>query len=603
MDNLRYLRDSIDWEVKAKRHELFDEFYRLLIDWDGRLSALQRIFRPEQLEILLSDTIDRWDIDQEDNQSARFIRFLVETGYKDNPKIDKDGKLMLHRHTPLFCAFDSPTDIHPFGRELFKIYDRFDVNYIEEETGCTHFHLACDWGYKDVVEKFLELGQDPNILVTETGSSPLHLALMSDDVDPEIVEILLRHGANPNVANKKGLTAVHLISMGPRDSDLMQMLIDLTDYKHQPVRIHLQDKNNGLIALEYAVARNFKNVTETLLKNGADPNYMGKFGSTPLHMVCLENNDVELAKILFKFGARIDVQNEHGYTPLHHAVYRGNESLVEFLLRNGADPNKAEIDGSTALHMICDGESDDAAFLEKFFKICKDTRQKLQIEARDNNGLTPLQFAVANVRPNMVDVLLDQGADLSSFIFPTAKQFDDVNSHQRFDWENKLKTASGLLIVVERLEKRGYELDRIDALIIMEFFTAYDLLASPNVEESWYDDEKFVIEAKKIMVNPSLSLYDLTRLQYQEAAKLLTYEDYLELWRLKKLCDLPECFKNDCAKHLCEKLTRRFFRSWTLYPFWEKIVHYRLPILCCDMIMEWLTNKDLFNICLTAHAK
>ncbi|CAB0030130.1 unnamed protein product [Trichogramma brassicae] len=253
---------------------------------------------------------------------------------------------MLCRRTALHRA--KYNQRYPIARELFKIYDRFDINYIDEKFGYTHFHVACEWGCKDVVEKFLELGQDLNILVTGTGSSLLHLALMSDDVDPEMIEILLRHGANPNVVNKRGFTAVHLISMGPGDSDLMQMLIDLTDNKHQPVRIHLQDERNGLTALEYAVARNLKNVTETLLKNGAEVNYIDETGSTPLHTVCLGNKDVELAKVLFKFGARIDAQNDNGCTPLHYAVYRGiNQLLVEFLLRNGADPNKAENDGST----------------------------------------------------------------------------------------------------------------------------------------------------------------------------------------------------------------------------------------------------------------
>ncbi|KAL7303394.1 hypothetical protein TKK_0004579 [Trichogramma kaykai] len=102
------------------------------------------------------------------------------------------------------------------------------------------------------------------------------------------------------------------------------------------------------------------------------------------------------------------------------------------------------------------------------------------------------------------------------------------------------------------------------------------------------------------MVKPSLSLYDLTRLRAEEAAKQLTHEDYLELWRSGKLWDLPEESIDACTSHLCEKLARRFFRRWTLYPFWEKILNYRLPLLCSDMIMDWLTNKDLFNICLAA---
>uniref|UniRef100_A0ABD2WV86 Uncharacterized protein n=1 Tax=Trichogramma kaykai TaxID=54128 RepID=A0ABD2WV86_9HYME len=54
-----------------------------------------------------------------------------------------------------------------------------------------------------------------------------------------------------------------------------------------------------------------------------------------------------------------------------------------------------------------------------------------------------------------------------------------------------------------------------------------------------------------------------------------------------------------CIAHLREKILRRFFQRWTVNPFWELIRH-RLPILCCDMIIEELTNQDLYNICLAA---
>ncbi|KAL7302618.1 hypothetical protein TKK_0004680 [Trichogramma kaykai] len=61
-----------------------------------------------------------------------------------------------------------------FCVELFKIYDRFDVNYVDE-TGLSHFHLACvSPKCRDVVRKFLELGQDPNLVWPLTADRPLH---------------------------------------------------------------------------------------------------------------------------------------------------------------------------------------------------------------------------------------------------------------------------------------------------------------------------------------------------------------------------------------------------------------------------------------------
>uniref|UniRef100_A0ABD2X4H5 Uncharacterized protein n=1 Tax=Trichogramma kaykai TaxID=54128 RepID=A0ABD2X4H5_9HYME len=600
---LEGLKSSVDWEVESQRYIIFDQFFRLIGDWKGPLSDLRNIFQLEEIERLLIDSIARWGTSEGENQAIRFIRFLVETGYKDKPKVDKDGKLMLHRRTALLCAYSK--GIYPFGRELFKIYDRFDVNYIDEKSSYTHFHVACQWGCMDVVEKFLELGRvDPNLLVTTTGSSPLHVTLESDHVDPKIVEILLRHGANPNVANRAGLTPVHFVSKRPNNhgtnAHLLEMFCELANEKYKPVQINVASEA-GLTPLDYAVARQCKSLTKSLLRFGADPNFTTVKGLTTLHKICsYDNLNVKLVKMLFKYKpVKVDAQDDQGYTPMHYAVNRCHQSVVELLLRNGSDPNSPNLEGSTPLHVICDNRSDDAEFLEAFLKICKDTHQKLRIEARDKKGRTPLKLAVGNILPNTVDVLLNQGAGLSSFVFPTVKQFDEINDYRKHVWCSKLLVASGLLMIVERLEKRGYELVQSDALTIMEFFTKYDLRESSDVEEPWYDEESFEIEAKKIMVKPSLSLYDLTRLRPEKAAKMLTYRHYLKL-TCTKISKLSKEFRRNCAEHLCEKLARPFFRRWTLYPFWEQIVLYRLPLLCCDMMIDNLKNKDLFNICLAA---
>ncbi|CAB0044951.1 unnamed protein product [Trichogramma brassicae] len=134
------------------------------------------------------------------------------------------------------------------------------------------------------------------------------------------------------------------------------------------------------------------------------------------------------------------------------------------------------------------------------------------------------------------------------------------------------------MIVIEQLEEKGYELDRNDALTIMKFFDKLKLFPKlADLENNWYDDIVFVIEAYKIMIKSSLSLNDLIKLRPNEASKLLTYKDYREFARSNEFSVLPERYRDDCALHLCEKLLRRFFRDWVLDCFYD-LIHKRLPV-------------------------
>uniref|UniRef100_A0ABD2W5Z2 Uncharacterized protein n=1 Tax=Trichogramma kaykai TaxID=54128 RepID=A0ABD2W5Z2_9HYME len=282
-----------------------------------------------------------------------------------------------------------------------------------------------------------------------------------------------------------------------------------------------------------------------------------------------------------------------------HLLFFGNDNkeVAKLLLRSGANPTLPNKDGLTPLHIICIREYDDD-LVDIFFQFTNKIQHTMQIDAKDNLGRTPLQFAVAHLLPHVVDVLLDHGADLSTFVFSTCFTEElELPEDKNF----KLKLASGVLAVTERLVKRGYKLDRDDTLTIMKLFANHGLFVkSTHLEKSIYDDEEFVKKAKKLMMNPSLSLYNLIQLPAKKAATQLTYNDYLKFVRSNKLWELPEEPSQVCAMHLCEIMSRGVFRRWALDCF-LKLTRNRLPIEICEMIIdESLMNEDLWRICLAA---
>ena len=84
-------------------------------------------------------------------------------------------------------------------------------------------------------------------------------------------------------------------------------------------------------------------VVFTLLSNNALCSYINVNGSihvaenTYLHFAALHNN-VESAKALLNYGANINKKDSNGNTALHHAAISGHRNIVTLLLGRKADP-------------------------------------------------------------------------------------------------------------------------------------------------------------------------------------------------------------------------------------------------------------------------
>uniref|UniRef100_A0ABD2X3L2 Uncharacterized protein n=1 Tax=Trichogramma kaykai TaxID=54128 RepID=A0ABD2X3L2_9HYME len=272
----------------------------------------------------------------------------------------------------------------------------------------------------------------------------------------------------------------------------------------------------GTTPLHWALNCGNKKVAEILLRRGAAINLADQNGWTPLHFFGTNFSYHNLMKILFEIHNKkhqpvhLDAKNKKGDTPLHLALSSDNKKAVELLLRNGADPNLADADGSTSLHLIYERNEDDD-LVEIFFKTIDAKHRPVHIDARDKSGRTPLQLAVSNLLPHVVDVLLQHGADLSNFSFPNESYFGEKFDTKNDSLDYILELASRVLTIVESLEIRGYELNRNEILTIMKYFTKHKLTDNSGLDEFWHSNEGVLSKAKKILLNPSMSLYELIR--------------------------------------------------------------------------------------------
>ncbi|CAB0043949.1 unnamed protein product [Trichogramma brassicae] len=413
---LAKLRARVEDNSEENRFKILNILYRTIENWEGEIPDVREIFTDDDVSWYLSEATRKINF-----KTNTFMKWLIHSRYKDRPKFNEAGEPLVFRTTPVHRA--TRRRDRDLVRVLFKIYEDLSVNYVDEETGLTHFHVACLFGFADVVEKFLELGQDPNCPWRTRRESPLHLALKGNQ--KQVIELLLRRGADANSADEEGSTPLHrLIEKG--SYKLAKLFFKICDETRQTVQVNAQD-DQGWTPIQYAVQFDFRKAAALLIRRGADPNVVNAEEKNLLHIVCQKDTDDDTIRLVFisNSSPHVNAKDSLGNTPLHLALMNAHKELAEVLLRNGADPNLSNEEGSTPLHIICKRDVDNADLAETFFKINDDIRQTVQIDAKDKLGRTPLQCAVAHLMPDTVDVLLDHGANVTKFIFPTNRSLID----------------------------------------------------------------------------------------------------------------------------------------------------------------------------------
>ena len=159
--------------------------------------------------------------------------------------------------------------------------------------------------------------------------SPVADAAMRADLDK--VRILLKAGADVNVAQGDGMTALHW-SAENRSVEMAAMLI------YAGANVEAVTRIGGYTPLHLASRSGSAAIVQELLEAGANPTVASSAGgATPLHFAASASSRGSVISLL-DHGAEIDArESAWEQTPLMFAASLGRTEIVELLLSRGAD--------------------------------------------------------------------------------------------------------------------------------------------------------------------------------------------------------------------------------------------------------------------------
>ena len=232
------------------------------------------------------------------------------------------------------------------------------------------------------VRKCLDNHDDPNFQ-SSVGATALFSTLYNENEnDSEIATLLLDRGADPDIQNDAGKTALMIASSRLNDH-MVKLLLD------RGADPNIQDRNENT-ALIYTIEKErTKNdssyIVELLLDHGADPNIQGR-EKTALIMAASINDCDHIVELLLENGADPNIQlKSYGDTALISAVtVKGNAKTIELLLENGADITLKNNDGNDAIMMALDyGKDENALIIQQHVKAkevaLQEAKQKLAV--------------------------------------------------------------------------------------------------------------------------------------------------------------------------------------------------------------------------------
>ncbi len=187
-----------------------------------------------------------------------------------------------------------------------------------------------------------------DIVMDEERNTPLLWVVANYKNPKKVVETLLERGANPNVQNHQGQTALHLAI------------------------------ERGAVATAGAVARYILSIIEELVKRGAWVDSRNQRGQTALHLAA-ERGKINIVNLLLEKGASVNIKDNNDQLPVDVATGQAKSVLQDI-------KEKKETEGTPTSHTD----------LPPTFENREDDDSEVREEEKENESVKEERLPVKN---------------------------------------------------------------------------------------------------------------------------------------------------------------------------------------------------------------
>ncbi|KAI0122048.1 ankyrin repeat-containing domain protein [Daldinia grandis] len=264
--------------------------------------------------------------------------------------------------------------------DLTRLLVKYNVNInATDSQKATPLLIAIVNQFKDLVRCLLEYEPDVN-LADADGVTPIYEAVRNQDEG--LVKLLLERGADVNVQTTQNLIPLHVASSSTpitqllvektndlnlkNDSGLTQLMFLASKGWEASVKVLLEHKADteievdrtatnwaGYTAISFAAFYNHPGTVTLLASYGANLNHKDVIGLNPLHLVIdgIDGIDGGCLQALMEFRTRIDIDqaDDVGETALGLAAFENELKPIQLFIRGGANINAQDNKGRTAL--------------------------------------------------------------------------------------------------------------------------------------------------------------------------------------------------------------------------------------------------------------